>query len=92
MAWVLSLLVASLTGGTTLAVVIASGGTSGGENIVIVSLTTLVLSSAAAFLTMRRLGSAILTGALSTFIVVGAGWAVLYAFFDFLCGLDPSAC
>lgn len=92
MPYLLSFLVACLAAGITLGALVAIGATNGYENLLIIALLTLTVSWTTAFVMTRRLGKAIVASAAWTLLVVGGGFALIYALFASVCGLDPSAC
>jgi hypothetical protein len=73
-------------------VLVALDGTNASENLVIVSALTLLTTSATTYGITRRADLAMLVSSLCTLITVGGGFAVIYIFFSWACGSDPSAC
>ena len=92
MPYILSFLVAVLTAGITWGAVLAIGGTDAYEKLVIVAVSTLICSTATAFVMTWRLGRAVVASALWTLIIVGGGFALIYALLGAVCGYDRSAC
>jgi hypothetical protein len=92
MPYILSFLVACLAAAITLGALVAIGATNGYENLLIIALITLNVGSTTAFVMTRRLRKAILASAVWTLLGVGGGFALVYALFASMCGLDPSAC
>ena len=92
MAFAASLGVAAATSLISIFVVIALGGTNAYENLVIVSALTLLTTSATTYGITRRADLAMLVSSLCTLITVGGGFAVIYIFFSWACGSNPSAC
>ena len=90
MAFAASLGVAAAT--SLIFVLVALGGTNAYENLVIVSALTLLTTSATTYGITRRADLAMLVASLCTLITVGGGFAVIYIFFSWACGSDPSAC
>ena len=92
MAFAASLGVAAATSLISIFVLVALGGTTAYENLVIVSALTLLTTSATTYGITRRADLAMLVSSLCTLITVGGGFAVIYIFFSWACGSDPSAC
>ena len=92
MAFAASLGVAAATSLISIFVLVALGGTNAYENLVIVSALTLLTTSATTYGITRRADLAVLVSSLCTLITVGGGFAVIYIFFSWACGSDPSAC
>jgi hypothetical protein len=92
MAFAASLGVAAATSLISIFVLVALGGTNAYENLVIVSALTLLTTSATTYGITRRADLAMLVSSLCTLITVGGGFAVIYIFFSWACGSDPSAC
>jgi len=92
MAFAASLGVAAATSLISIFVLVALGGTTPYENLVIVSALTLLTTSATTYGITRRADLAMLVASLCTLITVGGGFAVIYIFFSWACGSDPSAC
>lgn len=92
MAFAASLGVAAATSLISIFVLVALGGTTAYENLVIVSALTLLTTSATTYGITRRADLAMLVASLCTLITVGGGFAVIYIFFSWGCGSDPSAC
>jgi hypothetical protein len=92
MAFAASLGVAAATSLISIFVLVALGGANAYENLVIVSALTLLTTSATTYGITRRPDLAMLVSSLCTLITVGGGFAVIYIFFSWACGSDPSAC
>jgi hypothetical protein len=92
MAFAASLGVAAATSLISIFVLVTLGGTNAYENLVIVSALTLLTTSATTYGITRRADLAMLVSSLCTLITVGGGFAVIYIFFSWACGSDPSAC
>jgi hypothetical protein len=92
MAFAASLGVAAATSLISIFVLVALGETNAYENLVIVSALTLLTTSATTYGITRRADLAMLVSSLCTLITVGGGFAVIYIFFSWACGSDPSAC
>jgi hypothetical protein len=92
MAFAASLGVAAATSLISIFVLVALGGTTAYENLVIVSALTLLTTSATTYGITRRADLAMLVSSLCTLITVGGGFALIYIFFSWACGSDPSAC
>jgi hypothetical protein len=84
--------VGATTGLVSTIALVALGETNGYENLLIVSALTLVTTFATAYGMSRRVHFALLVSSLCTLITVGGGFAVIYIFFSWACGSNPSAC
>jgi len=90
-AFVASLGVAAATTLISIFALVALGTTNAYENLVIVSALTLLTTSATTYGLTKRADLAMLVS-LCTLITVGGGFALIYIFFSWACGSDPSAC
>ncbi len=86
-----SLGVAAATTLISIFALVALGTTNAYENLVIVSALTLLTTSATTYGLTKRADLAMLVS-LCTLITVGGGFALIYIFFSWACGSDPSAC
>ena len=85
-AFAFSLAVAMVIGALSLWLLVALGRTNGYENLVIVALCTFSGAFLAGLTIAKRVTTAALVSVVSTCIVVGGGFALLYAIFASLCG------
>lgn len=92
MAFVASLGVAAATTLISIFALVALGTTNAYENLVIVSALTLFTTSATTYGITKRADLAMLVSSVCTLITVGGGFALIYIFFSWACGSDPSAC
>jgi hypothetical protein len=91
MTYLVSFFCVAATSAITLIALVAIGKTNGVENLLIVALAAFSCSFAvSARVTRRR--SALITSAVSTLIVVGGGFGLLYALFSWGCAAHPSSC
>jgi hypothetical protein len=81
-----SLFVAGVTAGLTIWLLVASGGTSGYENLITVTVVTFAASFAVALAAAKALRQALVVSVVVTAMVVGGGFAALYAIYANLCG------
>ena len=87
-----SLGVAAATTVISILALVALGTTNEYENLLIVSALTLLTTSATTYSITRRADLAMMVSSLCTLITVGSGFALIYIFFSWACGSDPSAC
>jgi hypothetical protein len=84
--------VAIVTALTSIILLVASGGTNGFENVVIVVLLALTTTFATAYGVTRHTKTAVSLALFATVLTVGGGFALLYVFFSWTCGTNPSSC
>jgi hypothetical protein len=88
----IGLFVAALTGGLLLWLLVAIGKTNGYENLFILVAATFMATFVATLGMTKQPRMTAIVSALLTAIVVGGGFAVLYALFASICGSHPSSC
>jgi len=85
---VVPLFVAAATGALTIGLLVADGRTSSYENLVITTFVTFTATFFAALGVAKRMRTAALVSMVLTAVVVGGGFALIYAVYSNLCGSD----
>jgi hypothetical protein len=87
-----AVVVAFVTAVGVLVLLVAAAKTNGYQNIAIVASVVFVATFSAVLAVSGQLRLAAGLSAFLTFLTVGGGFAIIYAFFAHVCGAHPSSC